>query len=151
MAGADTVTLARSVSGAGALGSLACALLDAGVVQGHKAGGHRAMFLESDVAAQVGLFALLLQVADAVSIPAVAAGGIADARGIVAAFALGACGVQMATAHLFCSEAKVAPLYRHALLQATDTGRAVTNRLHANVGGSGCNARERDARRAILT
>ncbi len=100
---------------------------DAVIVQGLEAGGHRAMFLETDVTTQVGLFALLPQVADAISIPVIAAGGIADARGIVAAFALGACGVQLGTAYLFCPEANVSPLYRRALKQATDTSTAVTN------------------------
>ena len=100
---------------------------DAVIVQGFEAGGHRAMFLETNAATQVGLFALLPQVAHAVSIPVVAAGGIADARGIVAAFALGASGVQMGTAYLFCPDANVAPVYRRALEQAADTGTAVTN------------------------
>ena len=100
---------------------------DAVIVQGFEAGGHRAMFLETDVAAQVGLFALLPQVADAVSVPVIAAGGIADARGIVAALALGASGVQIGTAYLFCPEANVSPVYRQALREATDTGTAVTN------------------------
>ncbi len=100
---------------------------DAVIVQGLEAGGHRGMFLETDVAVQVGLFALLPQVADAVSIPVIAAGGIADARGIVAAFALGASGVQMGTAYLFCPEANVSPLYRQALGEATSTGTAITN------------------------
>ncbi len=100
---------------------------DAVIAQGFEAGGHRAMFLETNAATQVGLFALLPQVADAVSIPVIAAGGIADARGIVAAFALGASGVQMGTAYLFCPEANVSPVYRRALETATDTGTAVTN------------------------
>ncbi len=100
---------------------------DAIIVQGSEAGGHRAMFLESQVASQVGLFALLPQVADAVSVPLIAAGGIADGRGIVAAFALGASGVQLGTAYLFCPEADVSPLYRQALKRSTDTGTAITN------------------------
>ena len=100
---------------------------DAVIVQGFEAGGHRAMFLETNVAAQAGLFALLPQVADAISIPVIAAGGIADGRGIVAAFALGASGVQLGTAYLFCPEANVSPLYRQALEQATATGTAITN------------------------
>jgi nitronate monooxygenase len=85
------------------------------------------MFLETGVATQVGLFALLPQVADAVSIPVIATGGIADARGIVAALALGASGVQIGTAYLFCPEANVSTVYRQALQQATDTGTAITN------------------------
>ncbi len=100
---------------------------DAVIVQGFEAGGHRAMFLETNVATQIGLFALLPQVADAVSVPVIAAGGVADARGIVAAFALGASGVQMGTAYLFCPEANVSPAYRRALEQAADTGTALTN------------------------
>lgn len=100
---------------------------DAIIAQGLEAGGHRGMFLETDVATQLGLFALLPQVVDAVSVPVIAAGGIADARGIVAALALGASGVQLGTAYLFCPEAKVSPLYRRALEQAADTGTTITN------------------------
>lgn len=100
---------------------------DAVIVQGYEAGGHRAMFLETDAARQAGLFALLPQVADAVSIPVIAAGGIGDARGIVAAFALGASAVQMGTAYLFCPEANVSPMYRRALESVSDTGTVVTN------------------------
>jgi nitronate monooxygenase len=100
---------------------------DAVIVQGAEAGGHRAMFLEANVAAQTGLFALLPQVVDAVSIPVIAAGGIADARGVVAAFALGASAVQIGTAYLFCPEANISPLYRRALEAASETGTAVTN------------------------
>jgi nitronate monooxygenase len=100
---------------------------DAVIAQGSEAGGHRAMFLETDPASQVGLFALLPQVADAVSIPVIAAGGIADARGIVSAFALGASGVQLGTAYLACPEANVSPLHRRALRHTADTGTALTN------------------------
>ena len=100
---------------------------DAIIAQGFEAGGHRGMFLETNVATQLGLFALLPQVADAVSVPVIAAGGIADARGVVAALALGASGVQLGTAYLFCPEAKISPLYRRALEQAAPQGTAVTN------------------------
>ena len=100
---------------------------DAIIAQGSEAGGHRAMFLETNVAAQVGLFALLPQVVDAVSVPVIAAGGIADARGIVAAFALGGCGVQIGTAYLLCPEAEISPSYRRALENVADTGTAITN------------------------
>ena len=100
---------------------------DAIIAQGLEAGGHRGMFLETNVATQVGLFALLPQIADAVSVPVIAAGGIADARGVRAALALGASGVQLGTAYLFCPEANTSPLYRRALEQAGDNGTAVTN------------------------
>jgi nitronate monooxygenase len=100
---------------------------DAIIVQGIEAGGHRGMFLESNLASQLGLFALLPQVKDAVSVPVIAAGGIADARGVIAALALGASGVQLGTAYLFCPEANVSPLYRRALEQAADRGTALTN------------------------
>jgi nitronate monooxygenase len=66
-------------------------------------------------------------VADAVEIPVIAAGGIADARGVVAALALGAAGVQLGTAYLFCPEATISFLYRETLAEAKDTSTAVTN------------------------
>jgi len=100
---------------------------DAIIAQGIEAGGHRGMFLETNIATQPGLFALLPQVADAVSVPVIAAGGIADARGVVAAFALGASGVQLGTAYLLCPEASVSPLHRRALEHLADNGTVVTN------------------------
>lgn len=100
---------------------------DAIIAQGVEAGGHRGMFLETNIATQLGLFSLLPQVRDAVSVPVIAAGGIVDARGVVAAFALGASGVQLGTAYLFCPEANVSPLYRHALERSVDSGTALTN------------------------
>jgi nitronate monooxygenase len=62
-----------------------------------------------------------------VKVPVIAAGGIVDARGIVAAFALGASGVQLGTAYLFCPEANVSPVYRRALDQVADDSTALTN------------------------
>jgi nitronate monooxygenase len=100
---------------------------DAIIAQGLEAGGHRGMFLSDNVATQAGTMALVPQVADAVRVPVIAAGGIADERGIAAAFMLGASGVQMGTAYLFCPEANVAPLYRHALKNARDDQTAITN------------------------
>jgi nitronate monooxygenase len=100
---------------------------DAIIVQGLEAGGHRGMFLDQNPATQTGLIALLPQVADAVKVPLIAAGGIADARGIVAAFALGASAVQIGTAYLFCPEAEISPLYRKALHEVGDNGTALTN------------------------
>ena len=91
---------------------------DAIIAQGYEAGGHRGIFLDSDrkraVASQAGTFALVPQVADAVSVPVIAAGGIADGRGIAAAFALGAAAVQVGTAFLLCAESATPPLYREA-------------------------------------
>jgi nitronate monooxygenase len=78
--------------------------VDAIIAQGFEAGGHTARFLGSDPQEAVGLFALLPQVVDAVRVPVIAAGGIADGRGIAAAFALGASGVQIGTAFLTCPE-----------------------------------------------
>ena len=65
------------------------------------------MFLTDDVAAQIGTFALVPQIVDAVDVPVIAAGGIADGRGIAAAFALGASGVQIGTAYLRTPEARI--------------------------------------------
>lgn len=100
---------------------------DAIVAQGWEAGGHRAMFLSDSVAAQAGTMALVPQVVDAVCVPVIAAGGIADGRGIAAAFALGASAVQIGTAYLFCPEANVDPLYRQALSSAYDDRTIITN------------------------
>jgi nitronate monooxygenase len=100
---------------------------DAVITQGVEAGGHRVCFLETTIATQSGLFALLPQVKDAVSVPVIAAGGIADARGIAAAFALGASGVQLGTAYLSCPESNISPLCRRALEGVADNGTALTN------------------------
>jgi nitronate monooxygenase len=100
---------------------------DAIIAQGYEAGGHRGMFLTDNLAAQAGTLALVPQVADSVSVPVIAAGGIADGRGIAAALALGASGVQVGTAYLFCPEAKVPPLNRQALAAARDDDTALTN------------------------
>lgn len=100
---------------------------DAIIAQGYEAGGHRGIFLTDDVGQQPGLFALLPQVVDAVEVPVIAAGGIADARGIVAAFALGASAVQIGTAYLFTPEATITPMHRAALREAKDDGTALTN------------------------
>lgn len=99
---------------------------DAIIAQGYEAGGHRGIFLSDDLATQVGTFALVPQVADAVKVPVIAAGGITDARGIVAAVALGADGVQIGTAYLASPESKILPPHR-ALLKAKTEETAVTN------------------------
>src|SRR5579872_392032 len=99
---------------------------DAIIAQGAEAGGHRGMFLSTDVAAQVGTFALVPQVVDAVHVPVIAAGGIADGRGIAAAFALGAAGVQCGTAYLFCPESTASPVHRASLRSAHDDSTAIS-------------------------
>jgi nitronate monooxygenase len=78
-------------------------------------------------ATQAGTMALVPQVVDAVKVPVIAAGGIADARGIVAAFALGAAAVQIGTAYLFCPEARITAMHRAALRNAQDNATALTN------------------------
>ena len=100
---------------------------DAIIAQGFEAGGHRGMFLSHDVSRQVGTMALVPQVADAVRVPVVAAGGIADGRGIAAAMALGAAAVQIGTAYLLCPEATVSAFHREALRRTKDDGTAITN------------------------
>lgn len=101
--------------------------VDAVIAQGNEAGGHRGIFLGDDIATQPGTFALVPQVADAVKIPVIAAGAVTDARGIAAAFVLGAAAVQIGTAFLFCPESKISAPYRAALKSARDDGTALTN------------------------
>jgi nitronate monooxygenase len=107
--------------------------VDAIAASGFEAGGHRGSFLQPCEGSLTGTMALVPQVVDAVKLPVVAAGGIGDARGIVAAFALGAEGVQMGTAFLACEESGANTLHRNALLngQAKQTAltRGFTGRL----------------------
>ncbi len=100
---------------------------DAIIAQGYEAGAHRGMFLTDDIATQPGTFALVPQVVDAVQVPVIAAGGIADGRGIVAAFALGAVGALIGTAYLFKPESLITDLHRAALRAARDDQTALTN------------------------
>jgi nitronate monooxygenase len=88
---------------------------DAIIAQALEAGGHRGIFLTDDLSSQLPLFALLPLVVDAVKVPVIAAGGIMDGRGAAAAFALGAAGVQLGTAYLFCPEATISGPHRRAL------------------------------------
>src|SRR5436305_3871117 len=101
--------------------------VDAIIAQGAEAGGHRGMFLTENIAEQPGTFALVPQVVDAVRVPVIAAGGIADGRGIAAAFALGAAGVQIGTAYLHCPESRIIPPHRAALAGARDESTVMTN------------------------
>jgi nitronate monooxygenase len=117
-ASATTVAEARWLEAHGA---------DAIIAQGLEAGGHRGMFLTDDLSAQVGTLALVPQVVDAVTVPVIASGAIADARGIVAALALGASAVQIGTAYLLCHEAKISEPFRAALRAAGDQSTVLTN------------------------
>jgi nitronate monooxygenase len=101
--------------------------VDAVIAQGAEAGGHRGMFLVDDIARQAGTMALVPQVVDAVKVPVIAAGGIGDGRGIAAALALGAAGVQLGTAFMLTPEARTGSLHRAALKQANDNSTTLTN------------------------
>jgi nitronate monooxygenase len=118
--------------------------VDAVIAMGVEAGGHRGNFLTHDMAAQVGTFALVPRIVDAVSVPVIAAGGIADRRGVLAAFALGAQAAQVGTAYLLTPEANISAVHRQALTSAETTAvtnlftgrpaRGVVNRLMAELG-----------------
>ena len=101
--------------------------VDAVIAQGNEAGGHRGNFLSSDLTTQVGTFALLPQIVGAVKVPVIAAGGIADAKGVAAALALGAAGVQVGTAFLLCPEATTSAVHRAALKSDAARHTALTN------------------------
>ena len=117
IASATTVAEARWLADQG---------VDAVIAMGAEAGGHRGSFLTDDMTQQVGTFALVPQIADAVPVPVIAAGGITDRRGVEAAFVLGAAGVQVGTAYLFTPEAKLAEVHRKAL-QMPERMTAITN------------------------
>jgi nitronate monooxygenase len=101
--------------------------VDAVIAQGLEAGGHRGIFLSEDLDTQVGTFALVQQIARAVRVPVIAAGGIADADGVKAALQLGAAGVQVGTAYMLCPEATTSALHRAALKSDAAAFTALTN------------------------
>jgi nitronate monooxygenase len=101
--------------------------VDAVIAQGLEAGGHRGMFLTDDLSTQIGTFALLPQIVNAVSVPVIAAGGIATNQGVVAARQLGASGVQIGTAYLCSHEATTSALHRAALQSPAAQHTALTN------------------------
>jgi nitronate monooxygenase len=124
----STVAEARAAEAAGA---------DVVVVQGAEAGGHRGSFDAAKAEQQlVGLFALLPAVADAVRVPVVAAGGIADGRGVAAALALGASAAQIGTGFLRCPEAGIHPAWAHALARTAPEDTAVSRVFSGRAGRS---------------
>jgi nitronate monooxygenase len=101
--------------------------VDAVIAQGLEAGGHRGMFLTEDLSTQMGTFALLPQIVQAVSVPVIAAGGIASAQGVMAAKWLGASGAQIGSAYLCSHEATTSALHRAALQSPAAQHTALTN------------------------
>ena len=101
--------------------------VDVVIAQGLEAGGHRGMFMSDDLDTQVGTSALVSQIVRAVNVPVIAAGGIADAKGVAAAMALGAAGVQVGTAYLLCTEATTSAVHRAALKSDAARITALTN------------------------
>ncbi|AMQ90668.1 NAD(P)H-dependent flavin oxidoreductase [Marinobacter sp. LQ44] len=97
------------------------------IAQGLEAGGHRGIFLTKDMSTQMGTFALLPQVVAAVSVPVIAAGGIANAEGVKAALALGAIAAQVGTAFMLCPEATTRAVHREALKSDAARHTAITN------------------------
>jgi nitronate monooxygenase len=118
--------------------------VDAVIAQGLEAGGHRGIFLSDDLNTQMGTFALLPQVVQAVKVPVIAAGGIVDAKGVAAAMALGAAGVQVGTAYMLCPEATTSSIHRAALKSNRHTAltnlftgrpaRGIVNRIMQELG-----------------
>ncbi len=100
--------------------------MDIVVMQGSEAGGHRGTFNSPVQEAMIGTMALVPQAVDRVTIPVVAAGGIADSRGILAALILGAQGVQMGTVFLTTVESGAAPSYQQAIRNSTEQDVVVT-------------------------
>ena len=116
---------------------LADAGVDCIVATGFEAGGHRVSFLREPEACLTGTMSLVPQVVDTVKVPVIAAGGIADGRGIAAALKLGAAGAQIGTAFLACEESNAPPLHREKLFSAdarrTTLTRAFTGRLARSI------------------
>ncbi|MGI9371312.1 MAG: NAD(P)H-dependent flavin oxidoreductase [Hyphomicrobiales bacterium] len=122
-AGLIVMSSATSVREARDLEQRGC---DAIIAQGLEAGGHRGTYLSSEEGARIGTMSLVPQIVDAVEVPVIAAGGIADGRGIAAAFALGADGVQIGTAFLNCPESVISDTHKRALLHAREDETCLT-------------------------
>lgn len=105
---------------------LEAAGVDAIVAQGSEAGGHRGSFLNDEAEPLIGILALVPQIADRVSLPVIAAGGIMDGRGLAAILALGAEAAQMGTAFLACPESGAHPLYKQRVMSAREDETQVT-------------------------
>ncbi len=118
LASATTVEEARWLEARG---------VDAIIAQGLEAGGHRGSFLTEDINTQLGTVALVPQIVRAVKVPVIAAGGIANSKGVAAAMALGAAGVQIGTAYLLCTEATTSTVHRAALKSDAARVTALTN------------------------
>ncbi|MCI0464577.1 MAG: nitronate monooxygenase, partial [Gemmataceae bacterium] len=101
--------------------------VDAIIAQGLEAGGHRGIFLSDDLTTQVSTVALVPQIVQKVKVPVIAAGGIADSKGVAAAMTLGAAGVQVGTAYLLCVEATPSAVHRAALKSEAARHTALTN------------------------
>lgn len=106
---------------------LEAAGVDGIIAQGLEAGGHRGNFLSNDLSRQMGTLSLVPQIANAVKLPVIAAGGIVDAKGVAAARALGAAGVQIGTAYLLCDESTTSVLHRRALESDAARHTVLTN------------------------
>ena len=122
--GAKLISSATTVEEARELVARGC---DAVIAQGFEAGGHRGMFLTDDPATQIGGISLIPRIIDAIDVPVIAAGGIADARTVTAALMLSAAGVQIGTAFLFTKEATISRIYRQQLLASNNISTALTN------------------------
>lgn len=125
-AGLKVICTATHVSEATLLESIG---VDAVIAQGSEAGGHRGTFLGAYQDALIGTLALVPQIVDAVRIPVIAAGGVMDARGIIACHALGAQAVQLGTAFLGCPEAGIPDAWRQSLLASQASQTTVTEAI----------------------
>ncbi|HEY7797489.1 MAG TPA: nitronate monooxygenase [Hyphomonadaceae bacterium] len=139
--GAKILSSATTVDEARYLEDRGC---DAIIAQGVEAGGHRGVFLTDDISTQLGTMSLVPLIVDALRVPVIAAGGISDRRGVAAAFALGASGVQIGTAYLRCPECDTTKAHRAALAKGGETAltniftgrpaRGIVNRFVREVG-----------------